>query len=111
MLTQSEIESLRAGVVAAGNRPPPPGPSRWVLCEDGPLAGIGVRLSGECRVYEGASFGWCTVTRTGAVVASYEPSLDPERWRFRGYARPGGGGSPFRPHGGHAAAPGGGVLP
>ena len=109
VLTPSEIESLRAGVVAAGKRPPQPGPFRWVLCEDGPLAGIGVRLAGEGRVYEGASFGWCELTRRGAVVASYVPSLDPERWRFKGYDRPGQGGdaAPYRPHGGHAAPAGG----
>ena len=113
MLTDEEVQSLRAGVVKAGNRPAQPGPHRWVLCEDGPLKGIRVRMGGEGPVYPSASFGWCELTKRGAVVAMYVPSLDPERWRFRGYETPGGGGDgePIRVHTAYQQPEAAGVLP
>jgi hypothetical protein len=88
MLTDRQVESLRAAVQAAQSRARV-APWRWAKCIDGPLVGIQVRL--ELAIYRGpeASFGWCFLTREGPVVAHYQQGGRPGEWRFAGWCCPG----------------------
>ena len=89
MLSPQQIESLRAKVRAADSRPLA-GPWKRATFDDGPLAGLTVRLESGAFAAKDATVGWCQATNNGPVVARYSHSATLGRLRFDGIDYPGG---------------------